>query len=184
MKKGNWFGALMLLVWAAWLNTLLLVAAGRVWPAGGAGLRFLPDATLVLLMALAVRVPRPQVWVVAGLLALVRIAYSADAPLAIFAGYAWVAFALNGLRRGFDVSGPMPRTLLAFAAGLLVAVWNQGVHWLRQQSASAWIDHDFWTLVRHSVPGAIVGALAVGLLGHALAALPGLGTLYRRPKIG
>ncbi|MCB9908327.1 MAG: hypothetical protein H6830_11465 [Planctomycetes bacterium] len=174
----------MLALWAALVVGLQAAWIHRWTPLGGPVTWFYPDWTLVLLVAVGVRLPQRQVGVAAAVLGMVRLAYSGDAPTIILAGYGWVALAVQALRSGIDVSGPLPRTLLAFVAAVGVSVWCQAVQAVRHPlllpdgfGYPVWVD-----MARRAFPAALITALIVGLLGVVLSRLPGLSPLYQRPR--
>ncbi len=181
MKSSTGIAWLMLLVWATLAASLQLAWTHRLVPFGGHLAWWLPDACLVLLIALSVHVPMRHVMTATLVLAIARLGFTQDPPAAVLAGYGWVALWIQALRTAVDVNGVVPRALIALVAALGMAVWGQVVHATRH----GFHEHGLVTseqvldMARQSIPGALVTCVVVGALGAVLAHLPGLSPLYQ-----
>ncbi|MCA9000698.1 MAG: hypothetical protein KDB61_02160 [Planctomycetes bacterium] len=175
----------VLAFWCAFFLSLQLVLVYRMQPTPGAQYPWMPDLTIALAVALAVRVPRPEILPAILVLALVRVAFSTDPPAVILAAFLAVSIFVAGLRQAIEVNGILPRTLIAFLCAAGMSVWGRWVLQARSREwvGSGWVASDTGELFRAALPGAVTTCLLVGLCGVALAQLPGLSPLYRRPKI-
>ncbi len=184
MKAARFLGWVMLIVWASLGLALQLAWAHRLAPFGGPLEFWLPDGTLILLVALGVRLPKEQIWKAAFCLAVVRIAFTNDAPVVVLAAYAWVALGLHTLRSAVDVSGIFPRMLVTLLAAAWVPLFCEVVHVLRTPMSLGprMAIGDLAEIARGALPTALVSCALVGLLGSVLANLPGLSPLYKRPR--
>ncbi|MDF1838134.1 MAG: hypothetical protein P1V35_09720 [Planctomycetota bacterium] len=181
MKNPRWISWGMLAVWSTLILTLQLVLVYRVYPGSAAKYIWMPDLTIALAVALAVRVPRSEVLPVVLVMAIVRIAFSTDPPVAILAAFLAVSLLVGGLRSGIDVAGVVPRTLLAFVCAAGMSVWGHVVLHARNRGFSS--GSDFSQLLSDSMPAALMTCILVAMFGAFLAHLPGLSPLYKRPKI-
>ncbi len=171
----------MLAIWSALILTVQLVLVYRVYPGTAAQYLWMPDLTIALAVALAVRVPRKEVLPVVLVMAVVRMAFSTDPPVAILAAFIGISLLVGGLRSGIDVGGLLPRTLLAFVCTAAMSVWGQVVLHARNQGLGSMGE---WSqLLSGSVPAALMTCVVVALFGVGMAHLPGLSPLYQRPRI-
>ncbi len=104
---------LLLLLWSTWIFTF----HGRFAVHGSWG-AWAPDLGLLLVLSLDARVPRELAWRVAAVVALARIATSADPPLAIFVGYLGLVGFAGPLRELVLLDGPLARALFSALAAL------------------------------------------------------------------
>jgi hypothetical protein len=165
---------ILLAVWSAWLHAVQgLWAASSPWA---------PDLGAVLLIALAARVQARDLPLVGLAIAVGRLAVSVDPPAAVLAGVLGVTALVRGLRSAVEVGGPLPRTLLAGAATLLIAAWLSFVHDFHAAREAAFAAPGVSGLSSVSLSWrAALTAAGVSLaLGPALARLPGLTPLRRR----
>lgn len=174
----------MLALWSALLLSLQLVLVYRMHPHGAGAGTWMPDWTVALAVALAVRVPRAQILPVVLVLALVRVAFSTDPPVAIFAAFLGVSLFVNGLRVAVDVSGLLPRTTIAFVCALVLGVWGPVVQFARGHTllGGSLGGAELVQFMGDAVPAACVTCLIVGLFGVFLARLPGFSPLYQRVR--
>ncbi len=181
MKSSTGIAWLMLVVWAALAASVQLAWTHRIVPFGGHLAWWLPDVCLALLVAIAVHVPMRHVMGATLVLAIVRLGFTQDPPAAVLAGYGWVALLVQGLRTGVEVRGVVPRSLIAFAASLGVAVWGQVVHATRHgfQAHGLVPSEEVLAMAQRSLPQALVTCVLVGALGAGMARLPGLSPLYQ-----
>ncbi len=175
----------MLAVWASWLTALQGWLAAR----GSEGFpgRWVPDLSLVFLVACAARFRGRDVPLAAFLLALARIGASVEPPSAILAGFLCMGLALRGLRRAMEVNGPFVRSGVAAGCAWAFATWLILVHETRavalaggQALAAPDGVTSAWVSAAPVGRIALATALASLLFGPALAHLPGLTPLRRR----
>lgn len=181
MRSPRWISWVMLAIWSALILTLQLVLVYRIAPGSAAHYLWLPDLTVALAVALAVRVPRTEVLPVVLVMAVMRISFSTDPPVAILAAFLAISLLVGGLRSGIDVGGLVPRTLLAFVCTAGMSMWGQVVLHARNRGLGS--AHDWSSLLAGSVPAALMTCVLVALFGVAMARLPGLTPLYQRPRI-
>jgi hypothetical protein len=178
---------ILVAVWGAWLFAARGALAGALGGATGAG-AWVPDLGLVLLIALAIEMPRREVTLAALALAVARTAVSIDPPLAIFAAFGAVAVVARALRRGLDLRGTVQRFVLAGVAALAVHVWLALVHDVRSSielaRAAEVVPHarGFAAAVALASPTALATAIASALAGPAFARLPGPSSLIGRSR--
>jgi len=107
-------------VWCTWLFAL----QGGIASAGLVG-AFVPDLGLVVLLAICARLDRDRARRAAIVIAAVRIAFTADPPLAVVAGYVGVAWVLLALRGVVEVERLAPRALFGGLGALVLgAFWS------------------------------------------------------------
>ncbi len=175
-------GYLLLAAWGSWLSAGMGLA-GR-W---GATSVFLPDPVLVLVVLIAAKLPRREAFPGALILALARIAFSIDPPVAILASYLGAALFLRGMRRGVEIQGPLMRGLLCTAIVWMDAFWLVGVRAQRAVFAGdgglalGLPGGDTWLrAASYGAPRALTSGLLAMIFGAALLRLPGLRLLERR----
>ncbi|MFT4647235.1 MAG: hypothetical protein ACI9X4_000445 [Glaciecola sp.] len=185
MRNPRWISWGMLAIWSALMLTVQLVLVYRVHPGSASKYILMPDLTIALAVALAVRVPRTGILPVVLVMAIVRIAFSTDPPAAILAAFLAVSLLVGGLRKGIDVGGVVPRTVIAFLCATGMSVWGQWVMHARNRSLAGSNSGggDLSQLLSASMAPALVTCALVGMFGVLLARLPGLSPLYKRPKI-
>ena len=161
---------LLLVVWCAWLYA----AQGALASEPGIG-PWAPDLGLLLLLALDGRMARDDARLAALLVALTRISFTADPPLAIFAGYLG-AFWLSGrLREIVEVDRPLPRAILAGGLAALLSTF-----WIASRLVSLSSETAFALSPDMVWRGAVTTAVAALLFMPLLLRLPGLSPLWRR----
>ncbi len=161
---------LLLVVWCAWLYAAQGALASE--PVVGA---WAPDLGLLLLLALDGRMARNDARLAALLVALTRIAFTADPPLAVFAGYL-TAFWLSGrLREIVEIDRPLPRTILA---GLLSCMLS--AFWITSRIVAVSSEVTFTLSPDLVWRGAVTTAIAALFFTPLLFRLPGLSPLWRR----
>ncbi|MEW6074450.1 MAG: hypothetical protein AB1726_17880 [Planctomycetota bacterium] len=161
---------LLLVVWGAWLFAVQGALASL--PALG---QWVPDAGLLLLLALDARLERREARIAAGLVALARVAFTADPPLAVLAGYLAVVWIAGRLREIVEIDRPLSRALLA---GLLAAALS--AFWIASRTLALGPAAAFPAGGGIVLRGALATAAAALLLPPLLARLPGLTPLGRR----
>lgn len=151
----------------AWL--LLAVSATLLYAVQGALVRapvigaWIPDAGLVIVLALAARAPGGRALLAAVAVGSGRAAVSIDPASAVLAGYIAAAAVTLALRAVLDVERPLLRALLAGGAALALSSWLCAVRYLRALERPE-------DLV--AVPGAVVGvALATAAAAVVLGPL-------------
>ncbi len=185
MRSSHWVSWGMLALWSALILSIQLVFVYRVQPGSAAQYIWMPDLTIALAVALAVRVPRKEILPVVLVMAIVRIAFSTDPPVAIMAAFLAVSLLVTGLRKGIDVCGLLPRTLIAFICTLGMSVWGRVVLDVRNRGlgGSSLGGESLSQFLSAALPAALVTCAIVGMFGVLLARLPGLSPLYQRPRI-
>ncbi len=185
MSTTRWISWGMLALWSALILSVQLVLVYRVHPGGAAQYIWMPDLTIALAVAVAVRIPRTKILPVVLVMAVVRIAFSTDPPVAILAAFLAVSLLVAGLRTGIDVGGVLPRTLIAFTCALGMSVWGRVVLHARNRGlgGSGFAEEGFSQLLHAALPAALVTCAVVGMFGVLLARLPGLSPLYHQPKV-
>lgn len=155
----------MLLVWAAWLSGFqaVLVTSYGSW---------VPDVSLILLLALCAELDSRDVPFLCGVLAFARLTFTVEPVEATVCGLFVVGAAALGVRSVAEAGGPLVRTLWGGLAVLGYSSWLLFVHETRM-GASLGLD---W---RIAVPTAVSSALLALLLGPLLSRLPGLTPLRR-----
>ena len=135
----------------------------------------MPEGGLLLLLALASRVPPARARWIAAWVALLRSATSADPPLAIAVGYLGFVGVCNLVRDVVELDRPLVRAVVAGTGAALLArllTAARAAELARAGIGTAVGDYA-WT-------NALATALAALLLGQLLARLPGLRPLWRR----
>ncbi len=185
MRTPRWISWGMLALWAALILTVQLVLVYRVYPGTAAAFLWMPDLTIAFAVALAVRIPRTEILPVVCVMAIVRIAFSTDPPVAILAAFLAVSLLIAGLRSGIDVGGLLPRTFLAFVCSLGMSVWGRVVLHARNRNlvGSDMAEDSLVQFMNAALPAAFVTCAVVGMFGVLMARLPGLSPLYQRAKI-
>ena len=145
----------------------------------------MPDLTIALAVALSVRVPRREILSVAVVMAVVRIAFTTDPPVAILAAFLAISLLVEGLRKGIDVGGVLPRTVIAFVCTAGMSIWGHMVLQARSRGVTGanFGGDEFYPLLGAAMPAALMTCMLVGMFGVLLARLPGLSPLYQRPRI-
>lgn len=155
----------MLLIWASWLTGFQAVLATKF------GL-WVPDISMVLLLALCAELDSRDVPFLCGVLAFTRLAFTVEPVEATICGLFVVGAAALGVRSVAEAGGPLVRSLWGGLAVLGYSSWLLAVHETRM-GESLGLD---W---RIAVPTAISSACLALLLGPALSRLPGLTPLRR-----
>ena len=160
-------------LWCAWAyaSTGFL---GAVTPLGA----WLPDLGLVLLLALGVHVAPGRLAWAALIVALARIAFSVDPPVAVLAGYLGFAGLQAVLRSFVNLEDPFARGALAGFAALLLDVWWSWVHAIRNPVL---LDAPGTELAWRA---ALATAACALLFSELLLRLPGLRPLRRQHFLG
>ena len=171
----------MLVLWSLFLVGAQLAFAHRVRPVGGPMEWWLFDLSLVVLVAVSVKLPKNRIWLAALLMGMVRLTYTTDPPVAVMAAYAWVAYFLRWVKSVMDPSGLFLRMVLALVVVTVSMVFSELVSVLRTPVTVRPALHQgvVWGFVVQSLPVALVAAGMVGLAGRVLAGLPGVGALYK-----
>ncbi len=169
--RTRWVSWLMLGVWSSWI-----IAFQGILVAQTSFSAWLPDAGLVLLIACAGRFQKQDVPRAALLLALARVAYSIEPPVAIFAAFLVTAIFVHAIRSALEVNGAILRTVIGGLAGWLFPAWLLIVQQARDGGESLELLPRILGLWRMAFSTAVF-ALAFGpILGH----LPGLTPLRTR----
>ena len=178
MKRTRWLAWILVAVWAAWLYSAQGALVARV-----ARPEWVPDLALALLVALGARVATRDMPKLACAIALARCAVSVEPPSAVFAAALLAVAVVRASRGVIELTGPVPRSVLALLCAELVHAWFSIVHDVRVAQQSA----QFAALAPHAVdvagafarawPTALATALASLFLGPALARLPGTSPL-------
>lgn len=165
------FAWLCLFVWGTWIFALqgLLASSSLA--------RWTPDLGLLLLVALTLRLGPARARWAAAWVALLRIAFSADPPLAILAAYLGFVGACHFVREAIDLERPLARALLA-SVGALGSAWL----WTSARALELAADGIHAPLERLAWPSALSTGLAALCLAPVLGRLPGLSPLARRRR--
>jgi hypothetical protein len=169
VSRAPLFAWLCLGVWGTWifaLQGLLASSALRRWT---------PDLGLLLLVALTLRLGPARARWAAAWVALLRVGFSADPPLAILAAYLGFVGVCHLVREAIDLERPLARALLA-CAGALGCAWL----WTSARALELAADGIHAPLERFAWPSALATGLAALVLAPALGRLPGLSPLARR----
>lgn len=183
MNRAHWLPWFLLLVWSTWISALQGLALEQADLAP-----WVPDAALVLLLALAARLERTDLAAVALTIALGRLAVSVESAPALIAAALGTALVAGGLRSVVEIGEPLARTALAFALALAWARWQAFALESRAFADAALFAGSLetsWREVRgalgpHALTRAASTAALALLLGPALAHLPGLTPLRRK----
>lgn len=112
----TWF---LLVLWGAWL----FAVQGLLGAMPAVGL-WVPDFGLLLLFSIDGRTGRREARGAALAIALCRISFSTDPPLAVLAGYLGAVWFFGALREILEIDRPLPRALLAgVVASVLTIFW-------------------------------------------------------------
>ena len=155
----------MLLVWASWLCGLQAVLATNFGT-------WVPDISLILLLALCAELDSRDVPFLCGVLAFSRLAFTVEPIEATVCGLLVVSAAALGVRSVAEAAGPLVRTLWGGLAVLGYSAWMLLVHETRT-GVDLGLD---W---RVAVPTAVSSAILALMLGPMLSRLPGLTALRR-----
>lgn len=169
MSRAPLFAWLCLGVWATWIFALQ-----GLWAASGAR-RWTPDLGLLLLVGLTLRLGPARARWAALWVALVRIAFSADPPLAILVGYLGFVGVCHFVRGAIELERPLARALLA-GAGAALCAWL----WTGARALELAADGIHAPLQHFAWPSALATGLAALVCAPALGRLPGLTALARR----
>jgi hypothetical protein len=183
MNRARWLPWFLLAVWSTWISALQGLALERPELAP-----WVPDAGLVLLLALASRLERADLSAVALTVALGRLAVSVESPPAVLAAALATALVVGGLRSVVEIGEPLARSAIAFALALAWARWHAYALESRAFADAALFAgslEESWRAVRGALgPHALSRAAATAALalafGPALAHLPGLTPLRRK----
>ena len=174
MIGGRTFGWCLLLVWAAWLFAL------QGWLASSDGVgAWTPELGIVLLLALGSKLRGADAFLALFLVSGARMAFSTDPPLAILAGYGFLALVARWLERFVEIDRPVARAALAaFAAYVL------GSYWSATRSLAIAADGILAVPPEASAAPPFAGIVATAAcavaLGPLLLRLPGTSLLWRR----
>ena len=165
MRHSRGLAWTMLLIWASWMSGFQAVLATSygVW---------VPDLSLVLLLALCAELDSRDVPFLCGILAFARLTFTVEPVEATLCGLFVLGAAALGIRSVAEAAGPLVRTLWGGLAVLGYSSWLLLVHETRM---GVGLDLDW----RIGVPTAISSALLALLMGPALSRLPGLTPLRR-----
>ena len=167
-------------VWAAWLFTAQGALAAHV-----SNSEWVPDLGLAFLLALGAHVALEDAPKAALAVALARCAVSIDPPAASIAACAGAIALARGMRGVVEISGWVPRALLALVCGELVHAWLALVHDVRLGAEVARLaplapqSIDVAGAFAGAWPTALSTALAALFFGSWLARLPGVGRLVK-----
>ena len=183
MTRSTWIAWALLGVWSVWIFALQGLCAARMGSS-----TWIPDVGLVVLLSLAARLSHEDLPKAALIVAVARCAVSIDAPVAVLAGYGGAIALARALRGVFEISGALPRTLLAGANAWLVAGWLAFAHELRDARVVAQLTGaapDLGQLglaLTSAWPTALSSALTALVLGPLLGQLPGLSPLAKKHR--
>ena len=163
----------LLLLWSTWIFTFQgRFAAYASWGA------WAPDVGLLLVLSLDARIPRDLAWRVACVVALARIATSADPPLAILVGYLGLVGFAGPLRGLVLLDGPLARALFSALAALTLGCFLVITQAALQPGASHSAGFGPTALESCWRSAVSTGVLALFFLPY-LRGLPGLSPLLR-----
>lgn len=157
-----WF---MLLVWATW------IAAGQAVLATTFG-SWIPDLSMLLLLALCAELDSRDVPLLCGALALARLSFSVEPIEATLCGLFTIGAAALGVRSVAETQGPLVRTLWSGVAVLGYSSWLIVVH---QARSGAGLGLS-WQV---ALPTAFSSAGFALLFGPLFVRLPGLTPLKK-----
>lgn len=170
----RWTPWIMLAVWSSWLAAVqgLLASPDRLdlW---------VPDLSLLLLVACAGRFESRDVPKAALVIGLGRIAFSVEPPAALLVGLLVAGTIVVAVRTVAEVNGPLMRTALTALCTFGFGAWLVIVHVVRTERAGGGtpIPLGFALSLWR---GALATALLGFFVGPLLAYLPGLTRLRRR----
>lgn len=142
-----------------------------------------PDFSLVLLVALAARLPHGELPWLALAMGCSRTAVSMDPPVANLAAVFGAVMLARMTRGVVDVQGAIPRALLAAACAAVCVTWLGVAHQARVAGAAgdALASSLDWSVLGAEAAGSAVSTGVLALLaGGWFAQLPGLPPLWRR----
>ena len=157
-----WF---MLVVWATWIG------AGQAVLATSFG-AWVPDLSLLLLLALCAELDSRDVPILCGLLALARLTFTVEPVEATLCGLFTLGATALGVRSVAEAGGPLVRTLWGDFAVLLYSSWLIVVHQARSGESLGLS----WQL---ALPTALSSAGFALILGPLFVRLPGLTPLKK-----
>lgn len=164
-------GWTMLVVWTSWITVVQAVAVGKT-PLGP----FTPDLSLLCVFACAVHLHKRDVVPATLVVALARIAFSVDPPLAILSGYLAAALFVRSVRRTADLERPAFALTLVALLELAFSTWLLAVHAVRQGLSVPGRLSDSAAGLAVATVATAVCAVFAGALVH----LPGLKPLRTR----
>ncbi|MFT5051307.1 MAG: hypothetical protein ACI8QZ_002718 [Chlamydiales bacterium] len=164
----------MLIIWSSWAAAAqgLLAQPDRM-------ALWVPDLSLLLLLACAARFDSGDVPKAALVIALGRVAFSVEPPAALLVAFLATSVLVLGVRSVAQVNGAFVRVSLAVVCSWSLGAWLVFVHVVRVQRMggdaplSLAFALDLWR-------GALTTGVAAVLVGPTLAYLPGLTNLRRR----
>lgn len=174
---------ILVTVWAAWA-----FAAHGALVTGSPAAAWMPDFGLVLLISLAIELPRRDLPLAALAVTVARVAVSIDPPVAIFAAFGAVVVLARSLRRALDLRGAGSRLVFAAVATLAVHVWLALVHDVRSTAELARAadalgrTRGIAAAFALAAPTALSSAIAAVLVGPLLVRLPGPAALIGRHR--
>lgn len=167
---GRWFGWLALCFWSAWAFAL----EGALG-AGAHGARVWPDLPLLILLSLALVVPRSRARGAALVLAALEAQFSAVPLVALAAGYLLAVGASEALRPWLSPEAAMARGLAVALISLLLEAWLR-LALLRRTPLPFEPARDPYDGVLFT---AVSSGLCAALLLPLARSLPGLSLLWR-----
>ena len=169
--KSGWLAWSALALWSAWG----LAVQGAWTHQLGAGV-WTPDLGVVLVIGLASRMTPERARLGAVVVALARVALTAEPVVAVLAAHLALAEFVALLRRSIDTEERWLRTTLAgFGAGAY-HLWMGAVHTARSDTPADWTVGP----LEAGLPVAVSTALLAALFGGWLRRLPGIGPLWKK----
>ena len=172
MTRAPLFAWLCLVVWAVWLFAL---QGGLALSGFG---RWTPDVGVVLLIALTARVSSARARWAAAWVALARISYGGDPPLAVLAGYLGFVGLCHVVRSAVELERPLVRALLCGLSAALLAWFWSSAHGMSRSTHGVDV-----ALASFAWTSALSTALVALACGGWLGALPGLSPLWTRRRM-
>lgn len=164
-------GWVLLLAWLSWSFAFQARLA-----AASSGGPFVPEIGLVLAIAVLSRLDERESPILALVLALARLPYSAEPAVALLAGALGLCLLGLAMRSVVELTGPLWRTVAAGALVVCFDLWLAVVHASKASASASGLAVGIGSLL--AVAGSS-GAFAL-FAGPALAHLPGLTPLRSR----
>ncbi len=162
-------------LFAAWITWFFALQARL--SAGSSAAPWVPDLGLVLSLSLLARLEEREAPVLALVLALSRSAFSSEPAVALLAGSLGLVLLALAARSVVELTGPLWRALITGGLVLAFDLWLALVQAARSPDAIGRLPVGAGALLAAALSSATLALVA----GPALAHLPGLTPLRRRP---